>query len=244
MPLTPAERAANMKRGREAAALRKAAGPKVVDAPPSTASDPLQTILAAIQDLGARVAAIESKPAAVPNVPRFVPMERSDPTGPRITQFDDGTTLREIDKHLPVGTNGQVIPDQAMRMFRKRFDQGSLVTINRAAERPGAGRLVSEEIVQQVNGKVRKVKREIVPITWGEVLDELGSYVCRRMVHDAQCGARVAIGDRCAACGDGPRVRKALWLSRYGEWKYKVVVPGLTEGKMGDGFYDSELLAG
>lgn len=237
MPLTKEERLANLAKGREAAKAKKAAAPPAV-----AGSDPmLAVILAKLDDLSGRIAAVEQRPAPPPpNIPQFVPMERSDPGGPRRTQLEDGLVELAQDKTLPVGTHGLRLPPELLRQFEQRFGQGDPVRIKRDANRPDAGRLVSEDPVQIVNGRVRKVNRMIEPITWGEVLDEAGSYTCQKDRNGRACGRVVAVGEFCPGCGDGPRVRKALWLSRYGVWKYKVVVPGLT-GKLGDGFYDTEL---
>lgn len=63
-----------------------------------------------------------------------------------------------------------------------------------------------------------EVTKERAGRTWGDVLSGIG-------------------------CSGEGVVRKSLWLTKFGQWKYIVRVKGLTKPE-GDGFHDYELMAG
>jgi hypothetical protein len=56
----------------------------------------------------------------------------------------------------------------------------------------------------------------------------------------AICGMRVRVGEPCPQCGAGPTVRGYRQLTKPGDWKLMVRVPGLTR-HAGDGFLEWEL---
>ncbi len=164
------------------------------EAPQNT--DALMLILGKLDEFSTRLEGVEQRQRKQEqSVPRFQPMERPDkPHNPRSAMAGArvGEEREGAAGQLPVGTNGQRLPNALLNQFVQRFQPGDPVRINPEAERVGAE-----------------------GVLWGTVLD------------------------RAHSDGEGT-IRKVLWLSKYGEWKYKVRVPGLTT-RTGDGFYDSEL---
>jgi hypothetical protein len=73
-------------------------------------------------------------------------------------------------------------------------------------------------------------------------LAELPAVVCQQGPPDQRCGGTIVPGEPCDSCGFCGYVKEARYLAKTGDWKYKAVVPGVTAGRNGDGFHESELI--
>jgi hypothetical protein len=226
---------------------------KVEDAP--AAPIDAGAILKAIQDLGSRVDALQAEQAqAAARSPRFAPMQREvKPLQPDTRPDARGHLVgmraggeRSGSEQVPVDYHGQRVDT---RQFRQAFRAGQAVRINREASR-GSCKVINHpaQFVADDAGKqhlVTPARRELIPLTWGQVLDGLsggGIITCPTRLDEggATCGERVAVGELCPACGAGPTVKSARMLTKQG-WKYVVRVPGLTR-HAGDGFMEWEIL--
>jgi hypothetical protein len=212
-------------------------------------------ILKAIQDLGARVDAIQAEAAAnAARSPRFAPMQREVKPLQPDARPDARAHLKGLlpggeragSQQVPVDSRGQRVDT---RQFRQAFRPGQTVRINREASR-GSCKVVNHpaQFTADDAGKqhlVTPARRELIPLSWGDVLDGLsggGVITCPTKLDDggAVCGERVAVGEPCPQCGAGPTIKSARMLTKQGEWKYVVRVPGLTR-HAGDGFLEMEL---
>lgn len=115
--------------------------------------------------------------------------------------------------------------------------------VEEVAKSDQAKRKASTQILE--DGRELQRSYEVRPLTWGQIIERMpggSSMRCGTKLEGGfECGARVLIGDVCASCGIGPQIidgrRK---FTRFGGWKYKVRVPGLTRV---DGFYEQEIEA-
>ncbi len=211
-------------------------------------------ILAAIRDISGRVDAIAAEQAKVANTSsRFQPMTRDvkplQPERPDIRaalQGMRGGQSREGDRQLPVDYKGHKVNTQH---FRQAFRPGQTVRINREVSR-GTCKVIKHpaQFMTDDTGKQHLVspeRRELIPLTWGDVIDGLsggGWITCATRLDEggAVCGNHVKVGDVCSECGAGPTIRNPRHLTKAGDWKYMVRVPGLTR-HAGDGFLEYEL---
>ncbi len=222
---------------------------KTEEAPAPTVD--MGDILKAIRDISGRVDAIAAEQARA--TPRFTPTVREvKPLQPE--RNDARATLkgmrggeaREGDRQIPVDYKGQRVDTNR---YRQLFRAGQTVRINRAASR-GTCKVINHpaQFTADETGKqhlVTPARRELIPLNWGEVIDGLsggGVITCTTKLDEggATCGERVTVGTPCEACGAGPTVRGARQLTKAGDWKYMVRVPGLTR-HAGDGFLEWEL---
>ncbi len=220
------------------------------EAPAPPAVD-MGDILKAIQDISGRVDVIAAEQARA--TPRFTPTTRE--VKPLQPERNDAKAMlkgmragegRDGDRQLPVDYKGRRVDTNH---FRQAFRPGQTVRINREASR-GTCRVINHpaQFTADETGKqhlVTPARRELIPLTWGEVIDGLsggGFITCPTKLDEggATCGERVKVGDVCSECGAGPTIRNPRHLTKQGEWKYMVRVPGLTR-HAGDGFLEYEL---
>jgi hypothetical protein len=220
-----------------------------VPAPPEVA---MGDILKAIQDISGRVDALAAEQARA--TPRFAPMQREvkplQPEAPNVRATLKGMAVgeaRDGDRQIPVDYKGHKVDTNR---YRQLFRAGQTVRINRDASR-GTCRVINHpaQLVTADDGRqhlVAPAHRELIPMNWGEVIDGLsggGFITCPTKLDEggAICGTRTKVGTPCEQCGAGPTVRGARQLTKAGEWKYMVRVPGLTR-HAGDGFLEWEIL--
>lgn len=189
------------------------------------APDPLAQILDQLAKVGERLSALEQ------GASQYRPMQKPEGVGYEPTAgtaeaplptLDDllvrpGEPLSGVRQSLPTTSHGPM--DAAMvNKLRRRFKQKQRVRINPDAVREGAFEWTEKEHVDPRDGtvKTRRIATK-VPRTWGTILASLGID---------------GIGE-IRQCED--------WSPRNHQWKYKVIVPGLTRA-IGDGFYEYELL--
>ncbi len=182
---------------------------KVEEAPAPPTVD-MGDILAAIRDISGRVDAIVAEQAR--SNPRFTPTVRE--VKPLQPERNDAKVLlkgmkagegRDGDRQLPVDYKGRLVNTQH---FRQAFRAGQTVRVNRAASR-GTCKVINHpaQFMTDDQGRqhlVTPARRELIPLTWGEVIDGLsggGFITCPTKLDEggATCGERVKVGDVCSA---------------------------------------------
>ena len=230
-----------------------AAATKETDVQAPDPADVLRAIsdlASSVQALGARVDSLATEQQRT--APRYVPMQRDvRPLQPERPDARDALKgmrpgeERDGSRQLPVDHRGRLVDTNR---YRQQFRPGEVVRIVREAQR-GTARVIKHpaQFMTDDTGRqhlVAEAWRELIPLTWGEVLDGLaqgGVIACPNKVNgDATCSNRVRVGEPCEACGYGPTVKQPRHLTKAGEWKYVVRVPGLTR-HAGDGFMEWEL---
>ena len=210
-------------KARVAYAQRTEGAAKSSPAPSAAPVDPLTLILSKLDDMSNRVAALEQ------GTPQYRPMQPAEGMGyapgattaeiPSIGELlqTPGEPVTGVKASLPTTSHGPM--DAAMiARLRRRFKQGQTVRINPEAVREGARKWTEHAYVDPRDGtpKTKKLPTK-TPRPWADVLTELG---IEGRGHIRQCED---------------------WSPRNGQWKYKVIIPGLTRA-IGDGFYEYELL--
>jgi hypothetical protein len=181
-----------------------------------------EEFLSIIKDLTEKVGSLETKLAQKnAQSPRMVPMGAMDvpSIGTVAANMQKGEQRDGLGAQLPVMSRGLRLDDNVFRQFEQAFEAGQQVRIN-------------PESVRDHSSK-----------TWGEILTRLGTIACPTKVGRRTCQTAMQVGEPCRRCGVGPTIKGVRFLSKQGEWKYIVRVPGLTQRQgLGDGFAQSELL--
>lgn len=191
------------------------------EAQAETATDPNSALFALINDLTEKIGALESKLAKkTAEAPRMVPMGAMDiPNVGTVAAGMQRGEERGGSQQLPVMSRGLRLHDDVFRQFDQQFETGQQVRINPDST------------------------REMSSTSWGDILTRMGTIKCPTKVGRSTCRTSIQVGERCPRCGVGPTIKGVRFLSKAGEWKYIVRVPGLTQRQgLGDGFAQSELL--
>lgn len=190
----------------------------VAAATPDLAAIIRDSIAAAVAPLQAKIEELESRPSA----PQF---QKMDPAlGMDFSVAERRAVMKKGDggeESLPMGADGHRVPDQVLLMVPRRFKPGQPVRVRRDMVRAGMKDNMS----------------------WGELMDKLGTVRCPTKSGTKQCIGRFHVGDACPVCGQGPKVLKLGFLNdTVGDWVLKVRVPGMTTS-YGMAFYSQELEA-
>lgn len=208
--------------GLKAAASRKAKA----DAAAAVAGPAMADLMRMVQDLTRQVSDLKtSAQTRESQLPRNVPM---DPfLNPQINadtlmkiRAEPGGGVSGAETTIPHGPWSHPIPEHILAM-NPPLREGQAVRIRREARR-GLGK---------------------DNLSWGELFDKMGEVRCPTGAGgQRQCRGRMAVGEACLLCGNGPVVLKMGFMNYDGEWIYKVRVPGLTS-PFGQGLWGWELEA-